>query len=452
MQTETSQQQYNRMTATPVHKLVVTLAVPTVISMLITNLYNLADTYFVSSLGTSASGATGVVFGLMAIIQAFGFMFGHGSGSNISRFLGSRDIHKARNYSAVAFYVSLLCGILICVLGLVFQTPLLRVLGSTTSILPYAKVYSTYILIAAPAMASGCVLNNILRYEGKATFAMVGLTSGSVLNILGDYLLIRVLGMGIRGAGIATAVSQYLSMVILMYPFLRGKVQSSIRPKHLHITGTALGSIIMVGMPSMMRQGLNSVSVMVLNLCAHTYGDAAIAAMSITSRIVMMMFCVSVGIGQGFQPVSAFNYGAKNYKRVREAFWFTCVLNVCIMSVATIGGLIFAKPLIMLFRDDPDVIAIGTKALRLQSITLLLMPFSLCGNMLFQSIGKGLQGTILASMRSGVSFIPVLLILSHYFGILGIQLAQPIADVISVVVTIPFIVYFFRHLPKEDKV
>jgi Na+-driven multidrug efflux pump len=211
MKTETSQQQYDRMVGNPVHKLVLTLAVPTIISMLITNLYNMADTYFVSSLGTSASGATGIVFGLMAIIQAFGFMFGHGSGSNISRMLGGRRADVARRYSAVAFYMSFLCGLFILALGLAFWDPLMRILGSTASILPYARDYSLFILLAAPAMASSCVLNNILRYEGKAAFAMVGLTSGAILNIMGDFLLIRILGMGIRGAGISTAVSQYFS-------------------------------------------------------------------------------------------------------------------------------------------------------------------------------------------------------------------------------------------------
>jgi putative MATE family efflux protein len=347
--------------------------------------------------------------------------------------------------------MSFLCGLFILALGIVFQNLLMRVLGSTVSILPYARDYSFFILIAAPAMASSCVLNNILRYEGKAAFAMVGLTSGAILNILGDFLLIRILEMDIRGAGISTAVSQYISLGILMYPFLTRKVQSSISPRYFKMSFSVIGSIITVGMPSMVRQGLSSISVMALNLCAHAYGDAAIAAMSITSRIIMMMFCVSVGIGQGFQPVSAFNYGAKKYSRVREAFQCTCIINVCIMLVATVIGLTFAEPLIRLFRDDPEVIAIGTTALRLQSVTLPFMAVSLCGNMLFQSIGKGLEGTILASLRSGLCFIPIILVLSRYLGIFGIQLAQPLADVVSIAVTIPFVVRFFATLPADSK-
>jgi putative MATE family efflux protein len=447
---ELARRQYEKMTLTPVHRLVLKLAVPTIISMLVTNIYNMADTYFVSGIGTSASGATGVVFGLMAIIQAFGFMFGHGSGSHISRKLGSREVDDARTYSATGFFLALMFGIVLLVLGNVFIIPLVRVLGSTDSILPYAKTYATFILIAAPAMTTSCVMNNILRYEGMAAYSMVGLASGGILNIFGDFVLIRVFGMGIEGAGISTAVAQYIGMGVLMLPFVTGRVQSSLNTKYISIKFNVLSDIISVGMPSMMRQGLNSVSVMVLNLCASPYGDAAIAAMSITSRIVNFMFCVSVGIGQGFQPVSAFNYGAKKYKRVKDACVFTCVCSVVLMVIASFFGVVFARDLITFFRDDIEVINIGTTALRFQSISMVLMPISLCGNMLFQSVGKGGLGTLMASIRSGLVFIPVLIVFSRFGGILGIQLAQPVSDALASAVTLPFIIDFFRKLPIEE--
>ena len=443
--------QYNRMATTPVYKLVLTLAVPTIISMLVTNVYNMADTYFVSGLGTSASGATGVVFGLMSMIQAFGFMFGHGAGSQISRLLGSRELEKAKVYSATGFYFSVLCGCIVAVIGIAFQTGLMRILGSTNSILPYAKAYSFFILLAAPAMTASCVLNNILRYEGKAAYAMVGLTSGGLLNIFGDWLLIRKFHLGITGAGISTAVSQYISLVLLMLPFLLGQVESSLKIKYASRNMRTVSAIVLVGMPSMMRQGLNSASVMALNLCAAPFGDAAIAAMSITSWIVNFMFCISVGIGQGFQPVSAFNYGAKKYDRVKQACVFTCLSSMLLMSAAAVLGIIFARPLIALFRDDPEVVQIGAVALRLQSISLVLMPISLCGNMLFQSVGRAAEGTFLASIRSGVMFIPILLLFSHFGGILGIQLAQPAADLIASAVTVPFLVRFFRELAAMQR-
>ena len=311
---------YDKMTKTPINKLVLQLGLPTTVSMLVTSVYNMADTFFVSQLGTSVSGATGVVFALMAIINAFGFMFGHGAGSNISRKLGAHDIKSARKFASTSFFLSLLCGTLICILGFLFHSPFMHLLGSTDSILPYAIEYSTWILIAAPAMASSCVMNNILRYEGKAFFAMLGLASGGILNIFGDMFLIFVLKLGVRGAGISTAVSQYISMAILISPFLRGKVQSRLSIRYVTHQFEDVTNILATGFPSLMRQGLNSVSVMVLNRFAGPYGDAAIAAMSIVTRIINFLFCVALGIGQGFQPVSAFNYGAGKPDNVKKIY------------------------------------------------------------------------------------------------------------------------------------
>ncbi len=441
-----SDRQYDRMTLTPVHKLILTLGLPTTISMLVTNVYNMADTYFVSTLGTSASGAVGIVFALMAIIQAFGFMFGQGAGSCMSRQLGKRHIEEARTYSATSFYLSLMCGLAITILGLLFLTPLMRLLGSTDSILPFARTYSTYILLAAPAMASSCVMNNILRYEGKAIFAMFGLGSGGILNIFGDYILIQHFHMGIAGAGISTAVSQYIGAAILLAPFLKKKVQSSFHPRYFtHVPGYTR-DIVLVGFPSLMRQGLTSISVMILNQCAAVYGDAVIAAMSIVSRVLNFLFCVGIGIGQGFQPVSAFNYGAGKYDRVKEAWRFTWLFSTGFLTVMAIIGFTFAAPIITVFRDDPDVIAAGIPALRMQCVALVVMPLCLSGNMLFQSIGKSAQAIFLSSIRSGLLFIPILLITSHLFGLFGIQMAQALADVLSGIITAPLIYRFFKTI------
>lgn len=449
MAAENAQAQYDKMTKTPVHQLVMTLAVPTIISMLVTNLYNIADTFFVSTIGTSASGATGIVFALMAIIQAFGFMLGHGAGSNISRQLGSRDVEDARKFASTSFFLSIFCGLVILFLGLAFQVPLMRLLGSTDSILPYAMDYSTYILIAAPAMASSCVMNNILRYEGKAAFAMVGLTSGGILNIFGDMFLIFVCHLGVKGAGISTAVSQYISAAILFAPFALGKVQSRFSPRYVTRDWRDVQNILAVGLPSMMRQGLNSISVMFLNQCASVYGDAAIAAMSIVSRVLNFLFCVGLGIGQGFQPVSAFNYGARKFSRVKEAFRFSIRASMSFLCIMAVLGFLFASPVIRIFRDDPEVISIGTVALRANCISLIFMPISLCGNMLFQSIGKSGRATFLSSIRSGLIFIPALLILSKILGLFGIQIAQSLSDLVSAAITMPMVLAFFRTLPED---
>lgn len=449
MKTDSAQIQYDKMTKTPVNKLVLQLGLPTTVSMLVTSVYNMADTFFVSQLGTSVSGATGVVFALMAIINAFGFMFGHGAGSNISRKLGVHDVESARKFASTSFFLSLLCGALICILGFLFHAPFMRLLGSTDSILPHAIEYSTWILIAAPAMASSCVMNNILRYEGKAFFAMLGLASGGILNIFGDMFLIFVLKLGVRGAGISTAISQYISMAILISPFLRGKVQSRLNIRYVTRQFSDVSNILATGFPSLMRQGLNSVSVMVLNRFAGPYGDAAIAAMSIVTRIINFLFCVALGIGQGFQPVSAFNYGAGKYKRVRNAFWFSVKSSFVVMSISAFIGITCSAPIVRMFRDDPAVLAIGIPALRIQCIALFFMPLSLYGNMLFQSIGKNGRATFLSMIRSGLIFIPVLCIMNTILGLTGIQISQTISDIISASITLPMVVKFFKTMPKD---
>ncbi len=447
---DASDRQYDKMTKTPVHKLILTLGLPTTVSMLVTNVYNMADTYFVSTLGTSASGAVGIVFALMAIIQAFGFTFGQGAGSCLSRQLGQKHVDEARTYAATSFYLSLLCGLLITVLGLIFLTPLMYLMGSTDSILPYARTYSTYILLAAPAMASSCVMNNILRFEGKAIFAMFGLGTGGILNIFGDYVLIRHFRMGIAGAGLSTAISQYISAGILLAPFLMKKVQTNFHPANLRPDFRYVRDIIVVGCPSMMRQGLTSISVMILNQCAVVYGgaaaDAVIAAMSIVSRVMNFLFCVGIGIGQGFQPVSAFNYGAGKYDRVKEAWRFTWLFSTAFMAVVAVFGFTFAGPIIRVFRDDPDVIYYGVPALRMQCVALVVMPLCLSGNMLFQSIGKSGRAIFLSSIRSGLLFIPILLITSRLFGIPGIQMSQALADILSGLIAAPLIYNFFKKL------
>ena len=439
--------QFEKMTQTPIPQLILTLGLPTTLSMLVTNIYNMADTFFVSHLGTSASGAIGIVFGLMAILQAFGFMFGHGAGSNISRRLGARKVEEARKFASTSFYLSIFFGICMLILGFMFNNPLLYLLGSTDTILPYAKTYAFFILLAAPAMTSSCVMNNILRYEGKAAFAMIGLVSGGILNIFGDALFMYGMNMGIEGAGLSTAISQYISAFILFSMFLRKKTQSRFYIKDFTRDYHDILNIIATGMPSMMRQGLNSVSTMILNQQASFYGDAAIAAMSIIARICNFIFSFGLGIAQGFQPVSAFNYGAKIYKRVKESYFFTVIFSIGLITVVSTVCFIFSRHFVSMFRNDADVIIIGNGGLRMQCLSLPFISISMCSNMLFQSIGKSRLATFLAAMRSGLCFIPFIYILPCFFGITGIALAQPASDVVSSLISVPFVYVFFKGLP-----
>lgn len=438
--------QYKEMTETSVEKLILRLSVPTIISMLVTNIYNMADTFFVGKLGTSASAAIGIVFSLMTINQALGFMCGHGCGSNISRKLGNKQGDAAIKFASTGFFMSLFLGVLIMIIGVIFMEPLLRIMGSTDTIMPYAKSYGICILLSAPFMTGSCVLNNVLRYEGKAALAMVGLTLGGVLNIIGDPIFIFVLNMGTLGAGISTAVSQVISFFVLLSMFGGDRTVSRLRFSAISWDIKDILNILYTGLPSLIRQGMMSVSTMVLNYMSMPYGDAAIAAMSIVSRVCNFIFAIALGISQGFQPVSAFNFGAKKFKRVKRAFIFCCGLSMIILGILSVLSLIFSGHIIGLFRDDADVIGVGTFALRAQCIVLFVSPITLAASMMFQGAGENLASSIASFLRSGITFIPMVAILPRFFGIYGIQLAQPVADVISFVVVMPLIVRFFKKI------
>lgn len=441
--------QYDKMTKQPVGSLVITLGIPTTISMLVTNIYNMVDTMFVGKLGTSASGAVGIVFGFMSILQAFGFLFGQGAGSIISRRLGNKDEDSASVVASTAFFSSMFMGLLIGILGTVFNTKMVYLLGSTDTILPYAKTYSLFILAAAPFMTSTFTMNNILRFEGKASLSMVGLMTGAILNMVGDPILMFGLDMGIAGAGLSTAISQFVSFCVLLSMFLSGKTQSKLSVRKITREFNVLFDIVATGFPSLVRQGLQAVSTMILNQQARIYGDAAVAAMSIVSRISFFIFAVGLGIGQGFQPVCGFNYGAKKFSRVKEAFSFTLVAGEVLLGMFAVAGLLFSNQAIAVFRDDAEVIAFGTPALRYQCMALFLNPLIVLSNMTLQSTGQRAWATFLSMMRSGLYLIPMIYILTYTMGARGIQLAQPVSDVLSFATALPVIVNFIRKLPED---
>lgn len=447
---DSTSQKYIKMTETPIPKLVITLGIPTTISMLITNIYNMADSYFVSQISDSAGGATSVVFGIMTILQAFGFMFGHGAGSHISRLLGKKDSENASKFASTSFFYALLCGIIILVGGLIFLEPLMYLLGSTDTILPYAKDYGMWILIAAPAMTASCVLNNILRYEGMATLAMIGLTTGGILNIILDPVFIIFLDMGIEGAGLATAVSQYISFGILLYMFLAQRTQSKLSLKFIDKKFKTIFNILKDGLPSFARQGLNSVSTVVLNAQAKMYGDVAIAAMGYVSKTAGLIFSVGLGIGQGFQPVASFNYGAQKYFRVRKASIFTFLFSTSFLGVISFGCYIYANEIMYIFGESNEVVAIGGVALKMFCISMLFFPVSVVATMLFQSIGKSISALILSCLQNGLLLIPMYYILPIYCDIVGIQVARPLAYILSAFVSAPMLIAFLRKLKKQE--
>lgn len=432
-----SDAKYTWMTQESVPRLILTLSVPTIVSMLISALYNMADTYFVSKIGTSATGAVGIAFSLMAIMQAVGFTFGAGAGNFISRLLGQKDRESALKVASTSFFTSFGIGIVIAVIGLIFLDPLVKILGSTPTILPYARDYVSIILLGAPFIISSFVLNNIFRYQGSAFYSMFGIGIGGLINIGLDPLFIFTFGMGTAGAALATVISQIISFCILLYMCTKG---GNIKIKFRDFTPKweIYKEILRTGMPSFYRQGLASLATMALNLTAGVYGDAAIAAMSIVGRVFHFAFSALLGFGQGFQPVCGFNYGAKLYKRVLEGFWFCIKVSVVFLTVIGLVGFIFAPQIISAFRkEDADVIAIGTTALRLQCVTFPLSSWIVINNMLLQTIGKSREASILSFARQGLFFIPVILILPPIIGLLGVQLAQPISDVATLILSIP---------------
>lgn len=439
------------MTTAPVRSLVCRLAVPTIISMLVTSFYNMADTFFVGKLNTSATAAVGVVFSVMSFIQALGFFFGHGSGNFISRKLGAREYETASVMAATGFVYAFLGGLFVTLCGLLFLRPLSLMLGSTPTILPYTMDYLKIILLGAPFMTTSLVLNNQLRFQGSAAYAMVGIVTGAVLNIALDPVLIFGLHMGVMGAGVATVISQIVSFLILWVESKKGG-NIVIRLRNFCPDVYYMKEIVRGGLPSLCRQGLASVSVTFLNHAAGNYGDAAIAGMSIVSRISMFANSALIGFGQGFQPVCGMNYGAGKMKRVREAYFFCVKCAAVFLVIVSLAGLWGAEEIVTIFRrDDPEVIAVGTLALRLQILFFPLGAWIVMCNMMLQSIGKAVKASIVAAGRQGLFFLPLILILPRLFGLPGVQMCQSIADVCAFLLSIPLGVSVLNEMKGQEE-
>ncbi|WP_300565660.1 MATE family efflux transporter [uncultured Acetatifactor sp.] len=448
----TYEEKYKMMVETPVNKLIPRLAVPTIISMLITSIYNMADTFFVSQLSTSASGAVGVNFSLMAMIQAIGFTLGMGSGNYMSRMLGAKEQDRAQRACSTAVYTAFVLGLLLAVFGIWNMDALVRVLGATETIAPYARDYGKYILIAAPYMTVSFVFNNHLRSQGNAALSMLGITAGGVLNVILDPVLIFGFKMGISGAAIATIFSQFVSFLILLTLVIRSGNVLKPHPKFFTMKGWVYKEILSAGMPTLGRQGLASVASVLLNVAASGFGDAAVAAMSIVTRIMMFINSALIGFGQGFQPVCGFNFGAKRYGRVLEAYYFCRRVAFVFLLVMAVVMFAVSTPIMRLFRrEDAEVVKIGALALKMQCVLLPIQSFTIIGNMLTQSIGYSFRATLTAIGKQGLFFIPAILILPGIYGVLGLQLAQPVADLLTFVLTQVIVVMVVQELKGMEK-
>lgn len=430
-------ERYIYMTQTPVYKLILKLSVPTIISMLVTGLYNSADTFFVGKISTEATAAVGIVFSVMAIIQAIGFMCGQGSGNYLARMLGANDNKQANEVASTGFALSLIIGGAIAVIGIFLVEPISHLLGASESTMNDTTNYMRIILLGAPLMTGQFVINNQLRFQGSAIYAMFGLLAGAAANIILDPVFIFVFDLGVSGAALATVCGQLMSFIVLFIGSRQG-VNIHIRFKNIKINKHYIFAIINGGVPSLFRQGLAALATILLNKIAGEYGsDAAIAGMSVATRILMLVSSALIGFGQGYQPVCSFNFGADLKKRVKEGYFFCLRYGTYFLVVVAALCFAFAPEIVSWFRDDEEVIAIGSKALRFQSVSLPLMSTIVMTNMMLQSIGAGVKASIASSARSGIFFIPLLLLFSALFGLTGVESAQAAADVCSLALSIP---------------
>lgn len=449
--TDRQEQKFIEMTTTPVNRLIARLAAPTIICMLTSSIYNMADTFFVGQINTQSTAAVGISFSVMAVIQAIGFFFGHGSGNYISRKLGSKEMDNAETMASTGFAAAFLIGVVLAVFGYIFSAPLAVILGSTPTVLPYAVDYLRIIFIGAPFIMSSFVINNQLRFQGKAASSMIGVMSGGIINIGLDPLFIFKFEMGVAGAALATIISQFIGFVILLViNQTKGTIKFALG--NIKFNMYYLKEIARGGFPSLCRQGLGAISTILLNHSAGLYGDAAIAGMSIVTRIMMFAGSVMIGFGQGFQPVCGYNYGAKLYSRVRKGYWFCVQVAFVFLTVIAIIMGINATWMVEIFRKgDPEVTKTGITALRLQCISLPLSAFIVTGNMMLQSIGKATKASIVAMARQGIFLIPALLILPKAFGLLGVQMSQAISDVLAAALTIPITLSVIKEMKEAEK-
>lgn len=438
---------YEFLTQAPVSRVILTMAVPTIVSMLVTCLYTIVDTYFVGQLNTQSTAAVGIVFSLMCLIQAIGSFFGHGSGSYMSRELGARRIDNAASMAATGFVYAIITGVAIAAVGLISLQTLSLWLGSTATVLPYTEQYMAILLIGTPFQIASFTLNSQLRMQGNTRHAMWGIVSGAVLNVLLDPLLIFGCSLGLRGAAIATVIGQAVSFLILYIMCnRRGATCVGIHLTKFSLRWHYVREIIYGGSPSLSRQGLASISVVLLNLAAASYGDAAVAAMSIVSRVTMFVMSVIVGFGQGFQPFCGYCYGAGLYARLRQGYWFTVKTGFVFLAIFAAVVYCFAEQTVALFRDDAIVIAVGSTALRWHLVAYPLNAYIMTSNMMLQTTRRPLRANLLASARRGLVFIPFILLLPHLFGLMGVAMCQAVCDVVTFLLAIPIMRLTFKEL------
>ena len=428
------------MLADPLPRVITRMAIPSIVSFLITSIYNLADTYFVSSLGTNATAAVSVNASLDQIIMMAGSMLAVGAASYISRLLGARKTEKANSVLSTAFLLAAGFGLLVTLLGSVFMTPMVRLLGATETCEQYAVDYATYVVLVAPFMAASFVMNQCLRAEGSAMLSMIGMGFGGVLNCVLDPIFIFTLDLGVAGASMATAISKLVSFSILIFPYLTRRSTLRISPRAFRCGDSILYQIVTVGSSSMFRSGLAVVSAIVLNNIAGSISDSVLAGIGVSTKIMMFPFGIILGFGTGFQPVAGFNWGARRYDRVMESYRFAA--RTAIAGAAVMGVLLalFAGPLIALFAtSDLSMREVGALCIRLQCLALPIHSWVAVVNMLCAGLGNAKGALLLSTSRQGTCFLPIVYPMAHLWGAVGVASVQAAADMLSLLLALPLI-------------
>lgn len=439
---------YDRMATAPVGDLILSMALPAMATTLITGVYNLADTFFVGRIGTSATAAVGVVFSFGMVLMALGFWAGTGCSTLVSTLLGARKNEEAEQVLSTAFALSLFFGAVVALVGFLGGDVLLKLMGSTDTILPYARSYARYILLAAPMTSANLLMGQTLRAEGLAKQSMFGQISGGVLNMILDPIFIFGLRLGITGAAMATALSTVVSFLVMLSFYLRGRTRLRLSARKVSRRAADYRNLLTVGVPSLCRHGTNMIANVVLNTVAGTWGDAAIAAMSVCGRLMYLSTCVSGGLNNGSQPVIGFANGSRNYKRLKQAFWFMVKFSTVSMAAFGVVESIFAPQLIALFRNDTEVVRIGTVSLRLICAALPFSCFMNSASTLFQITKHPLPSSMIIFGRQLVLYIPALLVLPRLIDVPGLQLAAPLCDTIAGLICIPMVLVFFTKLDE----
>ena len=436
----------------PIPKALMAMGIPTMLGMMVNAIYNLVDAYFVGSLGTSQMGAISVVYPLGQVVVGLGLLFGNGSASYLSRLLGKGDKEKANQVASTALYSSITVGAIMIILSIIFLRPILKFLGATDSIMPYAITYARIYIISCIFNVFNVTMNNIVSSEGAAKTTMCALLMGAVLNIGLDPLFIYILDMGVEGAAIATAISQMVSTLVYLTYVLRKKSVFTFSIKEFSPTRQMMAEILKIGVPTLVFQLLTSLSIALINRASSNYGDSVIAGMGAVTRITSMGTLVVFGFLKGFQPIAGFSYGAKKFDRLREAIKTSIIWSTSFCLVVGLVMAVFSMQIISQFTEgDTQMILAGQKSLFANGLTFILFGFYTVYSSLFLALGKGAAGFFLGACRQGICFIPVILLLPMVWGMNGILYAQPIADVISVVITVFMALHLHRELSMAEK-